>query len=145
MSVQLKHWLMKSFDLRRLGERDAQITIDGVTQQRARPCHTNKERHKMFSEKLYDFKCLGGKYIIMLIFLIIEEIFTISFLPNLSELRCLLTYWYIRTMKDMAIKHQNIKEARISIPMMNNNGITVWSCYYLPIIKMSKLRLVGLR
>lgn len=79
MSVQLKHWLIKSFDLRRRGERDAQSVIDGITQQRARPCHINKERHKMFSEKLYDFKYFGGKYIIMLIFLIIEEIFTISF------------------------------------------------------------------
>lgn len=41
--------------------------------------------------------------------------------------------------------YQNIKEARTSITMMNNNDITVWSCYYLPILKMSNLRLAGIK
>lgn len=61
MIVHLKHWLLQSFALRRCREEDAQIIIVGITQQRTRSYRINKERCKMFSEKLYDFKWFWGK------------------------------------------------------------------------------------
>lgn len=115
----VQHWLIK-FCFGRCGRKDAHIIIDDIIQQRARPCYINKERYKVFSEKLHDFKCLRGKHIMMLILLIIEEILIISFHPvSINFDDCL--YINIHGYKT----YQNIKEAGASVTMMNNNDTTV--------------------
>lgn len=43
---------------RTCAKKDAHIIVHVVTEETARPYHIYKERHKMFSRKLYDFKSL---------------------------------------------------------------------------------------